>query len=684
MCGDLTIPGVKRYMVTSALPYANGPIHIGHLAGAYLPADIFTRFLRLKGEDVIHICGTDEHGVAITLRALKEGVSPKELVDRYHERIKSDFARFGIEFDHFSRTTRPIHYENAQRFFLRLHEKGYLYKAKMKQFYDPKSGRFLPDRYVIGTCPYCGYPEARGDQCEKCGRQIDPEDLKEPRSALTGEPVVLKETVHWFFKLSALKEPLREYVSSKDWKPFVKEFALSWIDELRDRAITRDLDWGIPIPLDDPDAEGKVMYVWFEAPIGYISATMEWAKEVKGDPEAWKPYWTDEDTVLVHFIGKDNIVFHTVIWPAMLYAHGDYILPTEVPANAFLNLQGRKLSTSRGYAIWADELVESVGQDIARYAVALYIPEKDDSDFNVRDAFTRTNAELVDNFGNFAQRVLSFINRYMGGKVPHPGQLKGEDEAMLRLLDETVRKYEDLLLRYEIRLALREAVKLGAEANRYYEHQAPWKLRKEDPERAKTVLYVAFQILKGLSALFYPYVPSSVKRLWEYMDLPDTSFQSLVKPDPSLAGHPVRESKPLYRKVEEKVIREWEEELKRRYERATAGGKREEPRIKYEDFAKVKLRVAKILEAERIPKTDKLLKLTIDLGDERRTLVAGIGHVYKPEELPGKYIVVVANLKKKKLRGVVSDGMLLAAHDEEGNPVLLTVEREVPPGSEIS
>jgi methionyl-tRNA synthetase len=370
----------------------------------------------------------------------------------------------------------------------------------------------------------------------------------------------------------------------------------------------------------------------------------------------------------------------------MLYAHGDYILPTDVPANAFLNLQGRKLSTSRGYAIWADELVESVGQDLARYSVALYIPEKDDSDFNVRDAFTRTNAELVDNFGNFAQRVLTFINRYMGGAVPNPGPLTDEDRSMLNMLEETAKRYEELLLRYEIRLALREAVNLGAEVNRYYEHQAPWKLRKTDPDRAGTVLYVAFQILKGRAAMFYPVVPSSIETLWGYMNLEDTSFDSLVNPDPSVAGHPIKESKPLYRKVEEEVIKEWEDELKKRYERAVgkAEGREEEPRIKYEDFAKVKLRVARVLEAERIPKTDKLLKLTIDLGDERRTLVAGIGHVYKPEELPGKYVVVVANLKKKKLRGVVSDGMLLAAHDEEGNPVLLTVEREVPPGSEIS
>ncbi|NPA80614.1 MAG: methionine--tRNA ligase [Thermotogae bacterium] len=675
---------MRRYMITSALPYANGPIHIGHLAGAYLPADIFTRFLRLKGEDVIHICGTDEHGVAITLRAVQEGISPKELVDKYHERIKSDFEKFGISFDHFSRTSTPLHHRNAQNFFLKLHDKGYLYKRSMKQYYDPKMGRFLPDRYVVGTCPYCGYEDAKGDQCERCGRQIEPGELKDPRSALSGEPVILKDTVHWFFKLSDLKEPLREYVSSKDWKPFVKEFALSWIEELRDRAITRDLEWGVPVPLDDPDAKGKVLYVWFDAPIGYISATMEWASQVKGDPDAWKPYWMDPETVLVHFIGKDNIVFHTVIWPAMLYAHGDYILPTDVPANAFLNLQGRKLSTSKGYAIWADELVESVGQDIARYAVALYIPEKNDSDFNVREAFTRTNAELVDNFGNFAQRVLSFINRYMDGRVPEPKTLTEEDERLLKLLRETAKRYEELMLRYEIRLALREAVNLGAEANRYYEHQAPWKLRKGDPDRASTVLYVAFQILRGLSAMFYPYVPASVRRLWGYMNVSPESFSDLTTPNPDLAGHPIGRSEPLYRKVDEDKIRQWEEELRRRAEGREPESKGAEPRIGYEDFAKVKLRVAKVLSAERIPKTDKLLKLTIDLGDERRTLVAGLGHVYEPEDLVGKSIVVVANLQPKKLRGVLSDGMLLAAHDEEGKPVILTVEREVPPGSEVS
>ncbi|NPB03679.1 MAG: methionine--tRNA ligase [Thermotogae bacterium] len=675
---------MKRYLVTSALPYANGPIHIGHLAGAYLPADIFTRHLRLRGEDVLHICGTDEHGVAITLKALQEGISPKELVDKYYERIKSDFEKFGIDFDHFSRTSRPLHHKNAQSFFLKLHEKGHLYKNVMRQYYDPKIGKFLPDRYVVGICPYCGHTDAKGDQCEKCGRQIEPGELVDPKSALTGEAVVLKETVHWFFRLSQLKDRLREYVGSKNWKPFVKEFALSWVEELRDRAITRDLDWGVPVPLDDPDAKGKVLYVWFDAPIGYISATMEWAEKVKGDMEAWKPYWLDPDTRLVHFIGKDNIVFHTIVWPAMLMAHGDYILPTDIPANAFLNLQGRKLSTSKGYAIWADELVESLGQDLARYSVALYIPEKNDSDFNVREAFTRTNAELVDNFGNFAQRVLSFINRYMGGVVPIAKEFEAADRDLMTKAKETVNRYLKLMNNYDIRLALRETINLSAEANRYYEHQAPWRLRKENPERAKTVLHVAYHILKVLSALLYPYVPKSIEILWNYMNLPKTDFNFLTSYEPDIGGMPIKESKPLYRKVEEKTVRAWEKELNRRAKAIETTTKEDEPRIKYEDFARVKLKVAKILEAERIPKTDKLLKLTIDLGDERRTLVAGLGHVYEPKDLVGKLIVVVANLQRKKLRGVVSDGMLLAAHDEKGRPVLLTVEREVPPGSDIS
>lgn len=664
---------MKRYLITSALPYANGPIHIGHLAGAYLPADIYTRFLKFKGFDAIHICGTDEHGVAITLAAYKEGVAPKELVDKYHERIKNDFKLMGIEFDHFSRTTNPIHYKVSQEFFLTLHKNGYLEKRKMKQFYSPAEGKFLPDRYIVGKCPYCGYEEARGDQCEKCGRQLEPTQLINPRSAISGVNLELRETVHWFFKLSLLKDKLEEWLNGKgNWKPFVKEFALSWVKELEDRAITRDLDWGVPVPLDDPDAKGKVLYVWFDAPIGYISATVEFL------PDKWQDYWKNPDTKIIHFIGKDNIVFHTVIWPAMLMAHGEYNLPSDVPANAFLNLMGRKLSTSRGYAIWADELA-TVGQDIARYSIALYIPEKDDSDFNVIDAFNRTNAELVDSFGNLAQRVLTFINGHFSGSVPHPDKILSEDEQIFNYISEKVKSYEENLINFNFRLALKDAVEVSNELNRYFEHQRPWKLVKENPERAKTVLYVAYQGLKVASALFYPYVPSSVKILWDYMNI-SGNFDDLTGISPELSGNTVKKSQPLYKKVDKSVIDGWVEILNQR----VAGVEEKDERITYEEFKKVKLVVGKVLDAERVKGADKLLKLKVDLGKEVRTIVAGIAEKYRPEDVVGKKIVVVSNLQKKKIRGIESDGMLLAATDGDGKPILITPEGDVPEGSEVS
>lgn len=665
----LKFPPVSRYLITSALPYANGPIHIGHLAGAYLPADIFTRFLKFKGFDAIHICGTDEHGVAITLAAYKEGISPKELVDKYHDRIRRDFELMGIEFDHFSRTSRKIHHEISQRFFLRLYEKGYLEKRKVKQFYSPQEGKFLPDRYIIGICPYCGYEEARGDQCEKCGRQLEPTQLINPRSAISGSSLELRETVHWFFKLSSLRGDLEGWLRGKNWKPFVKEFALSWVGELEDRAITRDLDWGVPVPVEDPDAKGKVLYVWFDAPIGYISATVEYL------PDKWEDYWKNPETKIIHFIGKDNIVFHTVVWPAMLMAHGEYNLPYDVPANAFLNLMGRKLSTSRGYAIWADELVNSVGQDIARYAIALYIPEKDDTDFNVKEAFERTNAELVDSFGNLAQRALTFINRNFGGRVPHPHSLNSEDEGLLNYISEKVSQYERNILSYNFRLALKDAVEVSNAINRYFEHQRAWKLIKENPDRAKTVLFVSYQALKMVSALFYPYVPNSVQRLWDYMNLPKGSFEDFVKVSPDLAGNNVKEGSVLYKKVDEGKINEWVRVLNER-----AGGER----ISINDFKKIKMVVGKVLEAERVEGTDKLLKLKVDIGSEVRTIVAGIAESYSEKDIVGKKVVIVANLEKKRIRGIESDGMILAATGKDGKPVIISPDGEVPEGSEVS
>ncbi len=660
---------MNRYLITSALPYANGPIHIGHLAGAYLPADIYTRFLKFKGFDAIHICGTDEHGVAITLAAYKEGISPKELVDKYHERIKKDFELMGIEFDHFSRTTRRIHHEISQSFFLKLYENGYLEKRKVKQFYSPQEERFLPDRYIIGTCPYCNYEEARGDQCERCGRQLEPTQLINPRSAISGSSLELRETVHWFFKLSSLRGELEKWLKEKDWKPFVKEFALSWVGELEDRAITRDLDWGVPVPLDDRDAKGKVLYVWFDAPIGYISATVEYL------PDNWEDYWKDPRSKIIHFIGKDNIVFHTVVWPAMLMAHGEYNLPYDVPANAFLNLMGRKLSTSRGYAIWAQELVNSVGQDIARYAIALYIPEKDDTDFNVKEAFERTNAELVDSFGNLAHRVLTFISRNFGGRVPHPNNLSSEDERLLNYIIEKVSQYEKNLLRYNFRLALKDAVEVSNSINRYFEHQKPWRLIKENPDRAKTVLFVSYQALKIVSALFYPYVPSSVQKLWDYMNLPNGKFDDFIRFSADLAGNGIKEGGVLYRKVEEDKIYEWVKVLEER-----AGDKR----ISIEDFKKVKMVVGRVLEAERVKGTDKLLTLKVDIGNEVRTIVAGIAESYNERDIVGKKVVVVTNLEKKRIKGIESDGMLLAATGKDGKPVIISPEIDVPEGSKVN
>ncbi len=667
---------MKRYLITSALPYANGPLHIGHIAGAYLPADIFTRFLKFKGYDAIHVCGTDEHGVAITLAAYGEGISPKQLVDKYHKKIVEDFKSIGIEFDHFSRTSRRIHHEMSSEFFIKLYKNGYLEKRTIKQYYSPTENKFLPDRYITGTCPYCGYGEARGDQCEKCGRQLDPTDLKNPKSTITGSNLILKDTVHWFFKLSILKKQLEEWLKGKNWKPFVKEFALSWVRDLQDRAVTRDLEWGVPVPLDDPDAKGKVLYVWFDAPIGYISATREFL------PDRWEDYWKDSGTYLVHFIGKDNIVFHTVVWPAMLMAHGDYILPTDVPANAFLNLMGRKLSTSKGYAVWVDELVDSVGQEIARYSIALYIPEKDDTDFNIVDALSRTNAELVDSFGNLAQRILTFINRHFAGRVPSPTRMNSQDERMFSYASEKVGSFTKNILEYNFRLALKDAVELSNEINKYIEHQRPWKLIKEAPERASTTMYVAFQLLKIVSALFYPFVPSSVKTLWGYMNLNalDMGFDKMVKPDPELLGLNINRSSPLYHKVEDALIKRWVDIIE---ERAKNLESRKE-RISFEDFKKINLVIAKVLNAERIKGTDRLLKLEIDIGKETRTIVAGIGERYRPADLKGKKILVVENLEKKKIRGVVSDGMLLAANDKEGKPVLLVPEEDVPEGSEVS
>ncbi len=700
----------KKVLVTSALPYANGPLHIGHIAGAYLPADIYTRFKRLKGDEVIHICGTDEHGVAITIAAEKAGKSPEEIVDFYYREIKTGFERLGIDFDNFSRTSRTIHHQNSQFFFLRVYEKGYIYKKELEQLYCPHCKRFLPDRYVVGTCPYCGYEHARGDQCEKCGRWLEPTELINPRCAICGSTPVKKTTYHYYFKLSQFAEPLKEWLESKThWKDNVRQTALSWIrDGLKDRAITRDLEWGVKVPL--PEATDKVLYVWFDAPIGYISSTIEWAVK-RGRPEEWKDWWMNPDVQLVHFIGKDNIIFHALVWPAMLMAHGDYILPSDIPANEFMNLMGRKLSTSRNWAIWVNEFLDKFPPDYLRYGVAAILPESKDADFNYHDFKTRINSELADNLGNFVNRTLSFIKKYLGGRVPEPSNLKEIDREALSEIERAADEIAEFIEKFEFRKALWRLMELSSYGNRYFDRKAPWVTRKTDPEETARTLYVCESIVRSLSTLMEPYLPFSAEKVREMLNLEGKlSWDEAKKPDP----HPGRELgkvEILYKKLEDEVI---ELEIKNLYERSglkyepgaeAKGGeskpaaetrkvetKKEEVEkmaeekeiITYEEFSRMDIRIAKILEAERIEGTDKLLKLKIDLGTEQRTLVAGIAHQYKPEDVVGKFIPVIVNLKPRKMRGVTSQGMMLAAVTDDGKIALLHPNQDVPPGTKVS
>ncbi len=684
----------KKVLVTSALPYANGPLHIGHIAGAYLPADIYTRFKRLKGDEVIHICGTDEHGVAITIAAEKAGKSPREIVDYYYEDIKRGFERLGIAFDNFSRTSREIHHENSQKFFLRVYEKGYIYKKELEQLYCPHCKRFLPDRYVVGTCPYCGYENARGDQCEKCGRWLEPTELINPRCAICGSTPIIKETYHYYFKLSEFSEPLREWLESKThWKENVRRTALSWIrDGLRDRAITRDLEWGVKVPL--PEAEGKVLYVWFDAPIGYISSNMEWAIN-RGKPDEWKEWWMNPDVQLVHFIGKDNIVFHALIWPAMLMAHGDYILPSDIPANEFMNLMGDKLSTSRGWAIWVNEFLDTFPADYLRYGVAAILPETSDADFNYYDFQTRINSELADNLGNFINRTLAFIKKYLDGRVPDPQNLGDYDIETIEKVKELANEMSNYIEQFEFRKALWKLMEISSLGNRYFDRKAPWSTRKTDIEETKRTLYVCESIVRSLSTFMEPYLPFSAEKVRKMLNLSGKlSWEDAMRPDPE-KGRELGKVEILYKKLDDDVI---ELEVKKLMERAGKKAPEKEEKkeekamaeekevqiITYEEFSKMDIRIAKILEAEKIEGTDKLLKLKIDLGTEQRTLVAGIAHQYSPEEVVGKYIPVIANLKPRKMRGVTSQGMMLAAVTEDGKIALLHPNQDVPPGTKVS
>lgn len=669
----------KRTLVTSALPYANGPIHLGHLAGAYLPADFYVRYKRLRNEDIVFICGSDEHGVPITIAAEKEGVTPQDIVDRYHEQNKEAFRRFGISFDYFGRTSSEVHRETSQDFFRTLDKKGVFKKKSERQLYDQKAGMFLPDRYVKGTCPHCGYAEAFGDQCEKCGTSLSPSDLIEPRSMVTGDKPVYKETEHWFLPLGDFQNDLEQWLSGVDgWKPNVMGQIRSWFAQgLGDRAVTRDLTWGVPVPADD--AEGKVLYVWFDAPIGYVSATREWA-ELQGNPDLWKSYWRDPDCDLIHFIGKDNIVFHCIMFPAVLKSYDGYILPKNVPANEFLNLEGQKLSTSRGWAVWLQDYLQDFEPDLLRYVLGTGLPETKDADFSWKYFQDHVNGELADILGNFIYRTLSFTERYFEGHVPAAGALQPPDEAMLqqitRLRDQAAQSYEE----FRFRDAIQKSMKLARLANKYFTEMEPWHLRKTDTERCGTVLHVCCQTVAALSVLFEPVVPDACKKLrlcigLEQAHWNDISAQMLP------AGAPVQTGDILFSKLDDAVIEQQRRKLEAQVAARDAGAAAKPEPIKntvtFEDFAKLDLRVGEILQAEAMPKSDKLLKLRVDIGLEERTILAGIAaHVDDPATLVGKKITVVANLKPRKMMGVPSEGMVLMANNPDGSLRFLQADAE--------
>ena len=674
----------KRKLVTSALPYANGPIHLGHLAGAYLPADLYTRFQRLKGEDIIHICGSDEHGVPITIAAGKEGVSPQEIVDRYHERNKAVFEKFGIDFDYYGRTSSETHKKTSQDFFLKLYEQGVFKKKSQEQFYDEDANMFLPDRYVKGTCPKCGYPEAYGDQCEKCGSSLSPTDLIDPVSALTGNKPVVKSTEHWFIPLGDFQEQLEEWIDSrKDWKPNVVGQCKSWLDGgLGDRAVTRDLTWGVPVPL--PEGEGKVLYVWFDAPIGYISATKEWARE-KGDPELWKTYWQDEETSLVHFIGKDNIVFHCIMFPAMLMQHGDFVLPENVPANEFLNLEGRKLSTSKGWAVWLEEYLDFFEADLLRYVLGTTLPEAKDSDFSWKDFQSRINSELADILGNFVFRTLSFTERFFDGAVPELTNPTEFDLNTLKEIENQKGKIEEAYNSFKFREAIAETMNLARIGNRYFTETEPWKTRKENPQLCANTLYVCTQICGALSLLFHPVMPRKMYQLREQMGIPHTTGWDQITDHLVPAGHLVEDQEILFHKIEDDAV---EEQIRILKDRAGDAEEKESsfPPLKktatFDDFMSLDLRAGKIVDAKKVKKSKKLIQISVDLGFEKRTILSGIAEYYTPEDIIGRSVCVVANLAPKKMMGIESNGMILMAEDADNK--LHFVDTDAEPGSPVT
>ena len=677
----------KRKMITAALPYANGPVHIGHLAGVYIPADVYARFQRNTGQEIAFICGSDEHGIPITIRAKKEGITPQDVVDKYHEIIKKSFADLGISFDEYSRTTSKKHYEVSQEFFLNLYNKSKFEEEISEQFFDEQAGEFLADRYIVGTCPKCSNENAYGDQCEKCGSTLSPTELINPKSMLSGNTPILKETKNWYLPLNEYENFLNEWIikgHQDDWKPNVYGQVKSWLnDGLKPRAMTRDLNWGVPVPL--PNAEGKVLYVWFDAPIGYISFTQEWAEK---NGKNWKDFWQNEETDLIHFIGKDNIVFHCIIFPSMMKAHGDYIMPKNVPAFEFLNLENDKISTSRNWAVWAHEYVEDFPdqQDALRYALLSSAPETKDNNFTWKDFQTKNNSELVGIFGNFINRVTVLTQKYYNGIVPQPNEFEQVDKDLFHEMQQIPEKIGKNLDEFRFRDALTEMMNLARLGNKYLADEEPWKVIKDNPERVKTQMFCALQVAGALAYLCEPFLPFTSQKMKSGLNLGNKNWYEVLNTPPIPTGHQINEMPLLFSKIEDDVI---EAQIKK-LENTKINNQKTNPnanpmkeQISFDDFTKIDLRTATILEAEKVEKADKLLKLKVDTGVDVRTVVSGIAESFSPEEIIGKQVMILLNLAPRKIRGIESQGMLLLTTKPDGKLSFVTPDEKVENGIEI-
>ncbi|MDR0605670.1 MAG: methionine--tRNA ligase [Bacteroidales bacterium] len=677
----------KRHTVTSALPYANGPVHIGHLAGVYIPADIYARYLRLANEDVVFIGGSDEHGVPVTIKARKEGVSPQDVVDRYHTMIKNSFQEFGISFDIYSRTTEAVHYETASDFFLKLYNDNKFIEKTTQQYYDEEAKQFLADRYITGTCPHCSNERAYGDQCEACGTSLNPTDLINPKSALSGSNPVLKDTKHWFLPLNQYEDFLREWIlknHKEDWRATVYGQCKSWIDMgLQPRAVTRDLDWGVKLPI--PDTDGKVLYVWFDAPIGYISATKIWAEQHQ---KSWELYWKDKDTNLVHFIGKDNIVFHCIIFPVMLKAEGSYILPDNVPANEFMNLENGKISTSRNWAVWLHEYMEDFPnkQDVLRYALTSNAPETKDNDFTWKDFQAKNNNELLAIFGNFINRTIVLTHNYYKGIIPNRTDLNDLDTSVMEQIAAYPKIIGSSIEKYHFREGLNELMNLARLGNKYLTDNEPWKEIKTHPQRVETVINIALQIAANLAVLCEPFLPFTAKKLQKILNIKPITWSEAGNVNLLQQGGDINPAELLFEKIEDSIIEQQLQKLQKTKEENAQNNTQAEPQkelIPYEDFMKMDLRICQVLEAEKVAKTKKLLKLKIDTGIDIRTIISGIAEYYEPEQLKGKKVLMLVNLQPKEIKGVFSQGMILMAENVNGTLGIVSPDKEMVNGSVV-